>query len=107
MSDQDQNLRVVTDHINELAKRQRTAADKITGANRGTGNAAADVLGTHGLVCWATSTAVSTAEEARTAAGAKLYQVSAEFSEKLTTAAINYNDADYRARKSLGRACRM
>lgn len=107
MSDQEQNLQVVTGHINHLAEKQHTAADKIMGANRTTGDVAANVSSTHGLVCSATSMAVSAADTARKTAGAALYKVSTELETKLNTAATNYENADYRAGKSLGQACEL
>ncbi len=107
MTDQDQNLHVVTGHINHLAEKQQTAANQILGANRTTGDMAGSVVSSHGLVCSATSLAVSRADTARTTAGAALYKVSTELAEKLTTAATNYGDVDYRAGRSLGQACRM
>lgn len=107
MSDQEQNLRVVTSHINHLAAKQHTAVDNITGANRTTGTVAANVVSTHGLACSATSIAVSSADAARKAAGAALFTVSTELEAKLTTAAVNYADVDYRAGNSLGQACEL
>ena len=55
MTDQDQNLHVVTGHINHLAEKQQTAANEILGANRTTGDMAGSVVSSHGLVCSATS----------------------------------------------------
>jgi hypothetical protein len=107
MSDQDKNLQVVTEHLDHLAEKQQTAADKITGANRMTGDVSANIVSTHGLVCSATSIAVSAADDARKAAGAALYKTSSELATKLTTAAINYNDTDYRSGNSLGQACQL
>jgi hypothetical protein len=107
MTDQQQNLECVTEHIDLLAGMQQTAADKILGANRTTGDVSDSVTRTHGYVCWATSLAVSNADTARKAAGAALFRVSNELSEKLTTAASNYNNADYMAGRSLGQACQM
>jgi Excreted virulence factor EspC, type VII ESX diderm len=107
MTDQQQNLQVVTDHITLLAGKQQTAADKLLGANRTSGDVSDSVASTHGYVCWATTLAVSNADTARKAAGAALFRVSNELSEKLTTAANNYNNADYMAGRSLGQACRM
>jgi hypothetical protein len=103
----DQNLHVVTDHINRLAAMQRTAADKIMGSNRTTSDVAGNVLSTHGLVCSATSMALSAADAARKSAGAALHKVSTELEAKLTTAAINYADTDYRSGDSLGQACEL
>ena len=107
MSDQDKNLQVVTAHVDHLASKQQMAAEKITGANRTTGDVSASITSTHGLVCSATSMAVSAADEARKAAGAALHETSSELAEKLKTAAINYNDTDYRSGKSLGQACQV
>jgi hypothetical protein len=107
MTGQQQNLQVVTDHVRELAKRQQTAADKIMGANRTTGDVAANIFSSHGLVCSATSIAVSTAETARKAAGEAMYKVSTELVAKLNTAATNYDNVDYREGRSLGEACQL
>jgi hypothetical protein len=107
MTDQDQNLRVVVDHINKLAEAQQRAADKIMGANRYTGAIAGSVGSTHGLICMATKLAVADAEEERSAAGKALFATSTELAEKLTSAANNYNNVDYMAGKNLGQECRM
>lgn len=104
MSDLDSNLKVVTDHLAELAGRQQTAADKITGANRETADIAAKIQESHGLICFATSQAMSRGEDARRDAGNTLYTVSTEFSQKLDTAAVNYNNVDYREGRSIGEA---
>ena len=107
MSDQDQNLQVVTSHIDHLAEKQQTAANQIMGANRTAGEISSRIVSTHGVVCSATSLAVSSAESARETAGSALYKASTELAEKLTTAATNYRDADYRAGRSLGQACQV
>jgi hypothetical protein len=107
VSGQEQNLKVVVDHINGLAEKQQRAADLFTGANRTTAGVAANVVSTHGLVCSATSIAVSVAETARKAAGSQLLTVSTELAAKLTTAATNYDDVDYREGRSLGQACQV
>ncbi|MGH3644652.1 MAG: ESX-1 secretion-associated protein [Mycobacterium sp.] len=104
MTTAEPNLKVVTDHLTRLADIQQHAADLFTGANRTTGEVAENVSRTHGLVCAATNMAVSTAETARKAAGEILHKRSVEMAAQLTTAATNYNDADYRAGRSLGGA---
>jgi uncharacterized phosphosugar-binding protein len=104
MSDLEQNLKVVTDHLGELANRQQTAADKIIGANRATVEIAAKIEATHGLICFATSQAMSAGESARKEAGQTLYNVSTEFNQKLDTAATNYENVDYREGRSIGEA---
>jgi hypothetical protein len=107
MTDQGKNLQVVTEHLDHLAEKQQTAANKITGANRMTGDVSASVLATHGLVCSATSIAVSAVDDARKLAGTALHETSSELATKLTTAAINYNDADYMAGDKLGQQCQL
>ena len=104
MSDLELNLKVVTDHLTELGGFQETAANKITGANRETADVAAKIKETHGLVCYATSQAMSEGETARKEAGDTMYTVSTEFKQKLDTAAVNYNDVDYREGRSIGEA---
>jgi hypothetical protein len=107
MSDLDQNLKVVTDHLGELASKQQTAADKMTGANRAAADIAAKVENTHGMICWATSMAMSKAEAARHTAGSTMQKVSTELKQKLTTAATNYDNVDYREGRALGDACQV
>lgn len=107
MGDLVKNLQVVTEHIDNLAELQQRAADKITGANRTTGGVSERVESTHGLVCMATSSAVESIDTARKAAGAALFTTSTELAAKLTTAALNYNDTDYRAGKSIGQVCQF
>jgi hypothetical protein len=93
-TDQEKNLKVLTDHILDLAARQQEAVNKITGANRSIVDPARNVQDTHGMVCEATHLAVSAAEEARRAAGGALFNVSTELGEKLTTAAARYDNTD-------------
>ena|ERR1700712_76886 len=102
MSDFEMNLKVVTDYLAELGRTQETAANKITGANRETADIAAKIEATHGLVCYATSQAMSAGETARKEAGDAMYTVSTEFQQKLDTAAVNYQDVDYREGRSIG-----
>ena len=104
MSDLDLNLLVVTEHLNELGDLQQRAADKITGANRAVVDVASAVHQTHGPVSWATGQAMDHAERARHIAGATTCRVSSELQTKLVAAAINYNDVDYRAGRSVGEA---
>ena len=104
MTSDEENLKVVTDHLARLAVIQQHAADLFTGANRTTGEVAENISRTHGLVCSATHLAVSNAETARVTAGKLLHAKSVEMSSQLTTAATNYDDVDYRAGNSLGGA---
>jgi methyl-accepting chemotaxis protein len=93
-TDQEKNLKVLTDHIRHLAERQQQAVNQITGANRSIVDPARNVQDTHGMVCEATHLAVSAAEEARRAAGGALFKVSTELGEKLNTAAARYDHTD-------------
>ncbi|MGV0811687.1 type VII secretion target [Mycolicibacterium boenickei] len=103
MSNLDLNLKVLTEYLGELGAKHQTATDLITGANRSVADIAAKIEASHGLMCWATIRALSGGEP-RKAAGETLAKVSAEFTEKLGRAAINYNDVDYRAGRSIGAA---
>jgi Excreted virulence factor EspC, type VII ESX diderm len=93
-TDQEKNLKVLTDHIRHLAEQQQQAVNQITGANRSIVDPARNVQYTHGMVCEATHLAVSAAEEARRAAGGALFKVSTELGEKLNTAAARYDHSD-------------
>lgn len=107
MTVESDNLRVLTEHVRKLADQQLTAADQITGANRATSGAADQVSNSHGLVCFLTSNALSAADAARQSAGSALHRVSNDLSDKLTTAASNYDNADYRAGRRISQAGRM
>ncbi|MBJ7341428.1 ESX-1 secretion-associated protein [Mycolicibacterium sp.] len=102
MSDLESNLTVVTGHLTELGNFQETAANKITGANRETADIAAKIRETHGLICYATSQAMAETETARRDAGDTMSTVSTEFKQKLDTAAVNYDNVDYREGRSIG-----
>ncbi|WP_441957887.1 ESX-1 secretion-associated protein [Mycolicibacterium houstonense] len=103
MSDLEMNLGVLTGYLLELAGGHQKAADLITGANRHTDEISSNVESSHGQVCWATINALSGGEP-RKAAGETLVRVAGEFSEKLGRAANNYNNADYRAGRTIGEA---
>lgn len=105
MSNLQLNLKVLTDHLTELATKQQKGADQVTGANRHTGDVTGLVERTHGLICAATTSALAPAEAGRKSAGEALHRVSTELAAKLTTAAVNYNDTDYRAGTSIGQIC--
>jgi len=101
VSAQEQNLKVLTDHIRDLAGKQRAAAGRIKVANESTGEVAGSMWSTHGVVCAATNMAVSAAETARDTAGTRLYKVSTELSENLNYAADNYDNVDYREGRNI------
>lgn len=101
MSGQEDNLRVLTDHIRELAGRQHAAAGRINVSGDALGGVAGSMWSTHGVACAATNMAVSAAETARETAGTRLYKVSVELSENLNYAADNYDNVDYREGRNI------
>lgn len=104
---EDLNLKVVTEHIDELAGHHETAADKILGANRFAQGVADRVESTHGLICYATSLAMSDAESSRSSAGQALHRVSTEFGEKLRNTSTNYQNTEYISGQKLSSECRL
>jgi hypothetical protein len=104
VTDFDQNLKVLTEHVRRLATEQQAAAGRITVANRSARDVAGNMWSTHGVVCAPTNIAMATAETAREAAGAALWKVSTELSEKLTNAADNYDSVDSQEGQDIG-AC--
>lgn len=104
MTDFEENLKVLTEHIRRLATEQQAAAGRITVANQSARGVSGNMWSTHGVVCAQTNIAVSTAETARTAAAAALWKVSTEFSEKLANAADNYDNVDSQGGQDIG-AC--
>jgi hypothetical protein len=107
VGNREENLRVLTEHINELAGRQLDAVDKLTGANRAAGAASSTVAATHGVICLMTTQALAEADTARTDAGATLARVSAELAQKLENAARNYQSTDYLSGDKIGGECRV
>ncbi len=103
---EDLNLKVLTEHIDQLAGHHETAADKILGANRFAQGVAARVESTHGLICYATGTAMLDAESGRSLAGQALHRVSTELGEKLRNTSSNYQNTDYMNEQKLSSECR-
>jgi len=93
----DQNLRVLTTHIDEIAANQRTAAGVLKVAGESVNDIADRVSDTHGVACWMSNSAVAALEAARDNARNKLWQMSHDLDERLTMASANYNSADWRA----------
>lgn len=102
MSNREENLRVVTEHIDKLADRQSRAVDQFIGANRAAAAASDRVEATHGLICQLTSIALADADIARHVAGQTLQRVSSELAQKLENAARNYQSTDYMAGRKIG-----
>jgi len=93
-TDQEKNLKVLTDHLLKLAETQRTAAVEIAGATTAVQTAAGQVSATHGIVCEATHLAVSAAYAARAAGGRQMQKTSEELDLKLTDASEYYEKGD-------------
>lgn len=106
MSDLTENLRVLTEHIDELAAKQTTAAGDLKIAGESVNDLAASVWATHGVVCAASNMAVDAIELARDAADAQLWRMSNDLADRLRTASTNYNDADWRSGKDID-SCRL
>ncbi|GFM17555.1 uncharacterized protein PO1_contig-018-29 [Mycobacterium sp. PO1] len=96
-----QNLRVLTEHIDELAAKQDTAAGDLKIAGETVNDLASSVWSTHGVVCAASNMAVDAVETARDAADGVLWRMSHDLSVRLRMASSNYNNADWRARKDI------
>ena len=101
MSDLAENLRVLTEHIDDLAAKQTTAAGDLKIAGETVNGLAASVWSTHGVVCAASNMAVDAIEAAREAADATLWRMSHDLSVRLQMASSNYNNADWRAGKDI------
>lgn len=101
MSGQQDNLRVLTEHIDELAAKQTSAAGRLKIAGETVNDLASSVWATHGVVCAVSNMAVDDIEAARDAANAKLWRMSHDLSERLTAASANYNNADWLARRDI------
>lgn len=101
MSDLADNLRVLTEHIDDLAAKQTTAAGDLKIAGETVNDLASSVRATHGVVCSVSNLAVEAAEAARDAADAKLWRMSHDLSVRLRMASANYNNADWRAKKDI------
>ncbi len=107
MSDLADNLRVLTEHIDDLAAKQTTAAGDLKIAGENVNDLASSVWATHGVVCAASNIAVDSVEAARDAADAKLWRMSHDLSERLRMASENYNNTDWRAGNEIDNSCKM
>lgn len=106
MSDLEDNLRVLTEHVDDLAAKQTTAAGELKTAGETVNDLASSVWATHGVVCAASNMVVSSIEAARDAADAKLWAVSHDLSERLRTASANYNNSDWIAGEEIDNSCK-
>jgi hypothetical protein len=97
MSALEKNLTVLTEHIDDLAGKQESAAVHVLAAKRTvTEGIAGRMWLSHGPICASTNMAVATVDEARSAAMSTQYKSSTSLAEKLKWASINYNDTDWR-----------
>lgn len=101
MSAQGDNLRVLTEHIDDIAAKQTTAAGSLKIAGETVNDVASNVWSTHGVACAASNMAVAAVETARDDARTKLWKMSHDLSERLRTASANYNDADWLAGRDI------
>lgn len=62
MSGQQDNLRVLTDHIDELAAKQASAAGRLKIGGETVNDLASSVWATHGVVCAASNMAIDAIE---------------------------------------------
>jgi hypothetical protein len=101
LSGHDDNLRVLTDHIDDLAAKQTTASGTLKIAGETVNDVASSVWSTHGVACAASNMAVAAVQAARKEAKTKLWRMSHDLSERLRTASENYNNADWLARRDI------
>ena len=101
MSAQSENLRVLTEHIDDIAAKQATAAGDLKIAGETVNDLASTVWSTHGVVCAASNAAVAAVQTARDDARSKLWRMSHDLSERLHTASANYNNTDWLARRDI------
>jgi hypothetical protein len=91
----------LTEHIDNIAAKQTTAAGSLKIAGETVNNLASTVWSTHGLVCAASNMAVAAVETARDEARTKLWKMSHDLSGRLHTASENYNNADWLAGRDI------
>lgn len=94
-------LKVLTEHVRELAVRQGDVIAEIAPAEAATQGVTVDVAVSHGVICAPTSLAVAAANTARDLACQAMQKTSEELQHALTTAAENYDSADIAASGAL------
>lgn len=99
------NLRVLTEHVRELAHKQEAASGRFRSARQAVAEGLGDRLWTtHGVVSAAVNMAVSNAESARMDAITTQYRLGHDLNERLNNAADNYENADWVSGRNIG-AC--
>jgi hypothetical protein len=89
-----EELQVETAELRELATKQSQAATEFGQAGAATDGTGSSVLSTHGVIAAATAMATNAANAARTMAASNMQTVSSGLSEKLGTAATQYDQTD-------------
>lgn len=99
------NLRVLTDHVRELAHQQQAASGRLRSARQAVAEGLADrVWATHGVVSAVMNMAVAKAETARKDAIENQYRLGLDLHERLNNAADNYENEDWVGGRNIG-AC--
>jgi len=102
LTNQELNLKVLTDHLTELSGKQGSAGGDIAIAKTSVHSGlTGTVFRTHGAVCAGTSLAMATVETARTNGFTRQHQMAQHLAESLTNAANNYNDVDFREGRNI------
>lgn len=101
MSGLEANLRVLTEHVTELAGKHDATSGRFLAAKEAVTDLSGNMWRTHGVACAASNVAAASLETARKTAVKNLYQVSTDLRDRLKRAAENYNDADWRESENI------
>ncbi|MGA5545288.1 ESX-1 secretion-associated protein [Mycobacterium sp. NPDC051198] len=96
-------LKVLTSDLRDMSTTQNAAAAGFSAAGDTTSFVEWEVLTTHGPICWLSQQALCEANEARKAASEAMMNTSNDLSQKLTTAASQYDQTDAQESGNLGR----
>lgn len=88
------DLKVTAEFVRALAQIQTDAADKIKDATEMVNGVSTQVSTTHGSICSATSTALTSAQNERMNAGTECQAASKDLAVKLNHAATKYDETD-------------
>ncbi|WP_166905360.1 ESX-1 secretion-associated protein [Mycobacterium sp. DL440] len=100
MSDE---LNVLTSDLRDMSTTHDAAATGFSAAGDTTSFVEWKVLATHGPICWSSQQALCEANEARKSASEAMMNASNDLSQKLTTAASQYDQTDAQESGTLGR----
>lgn len=87
-------LQVTTAHLRELAAKHGQAAAEITSATEAVAGVDTEIRISHGVIAWATASAVEAVQQARREAGNSLAEGSHALNGNLRSAAERYEAAD-------------